>query len=181
VFNQSVANFDTAAVTNMAYMFYGCTAFNGSVANFDTAAVTDMSFMFAGCAVFNQSVATFDTAAVTDMSSMFDGCTAFNQSVANFDTAAVTSMQSMFYCTAFNQDLSGWNIEQLGYAADILMSSAFSTTNYDLLLVAWAAQSVQNNVDFSAGSAKYSEGDPTTARAVLTDTYGWSIWDGGPV
>ena len=109
-FNQSVANFNTAKVTNVASVFYGCTVFNQSLANFNTAKVTNMASMFHNCSAFNQSVANFNTAEVTDMSSMFHNCSAFNQSVANFNTAKVTNMASMFRgCSAFNQSLANFN------------------------------------------------------------------------
>ena len=146
----------SAAVTNMSYMFSGCTAFNQSVANFNTAAVTNMSYMFYGCTAFNQSVANINTAAVTNMSYMFSGCTAFNQNISGFDVHLVTDMTSM------------------------LQSSAFAKTNYDLLLVAWAAQAVKSSVPFHAGTAHYSAGAPTTARGVLTGApNNWTITDGG--
>jgi surface protein len=139
-----------------------------------------MYSMFRGCSTFNQSVTNFDTAKVTNMAYMFVGCTAFNQSVANFDTAKVTNMEYMFYgCTAFNQDLSAFDITSLTDATNMLQGSAFTQTNYDLLLVAWEAQTEQPNVPFHAGSAKYGSGAPATARAALVSS-GWTITDGGP-
>jgi len=170
----------SANITDMQAMFLGCTAFNQSVASFNTANVTDMSYMFNGCSAFNQSVANFNTANVTNMQVMFSGCAAFNQSVANFDTAKVTSMDSMFYaCDVFDQSVANFNVANVTSAEYMLNSSGFSKTNYDLLLVAWAAQAVQNSVTFDAGAAHYSAGDPTTAHDHLTGTHSWSISDGG--
>lgn len=137
-FNQSVANFNTAAVTNMGYMFYGCSAFNQSVANFNTAAVKNMSCMFSGCSAFNQSVANFNTAAVTSMSYMFSGCSAFKQSLATFSLASATNLSFM---------LNGCNINAAG-----------TTTNYDATLISWAAQNPPNSLSFNGGNSKYGEG-----------------------
>jgi len=178
-FNQSVSNLNTSAVTTMGSMFFGCTAFNQSVSNFNTASVTNMAGVFYGCAAFNQSVSNLNTAAVTNMDSMFLGCTVFNQSVSNFNTASVTNMAGMFQgCTAFNQDVSGWSIVAMTNATLMFTNSGFAKANYDLLLPAWEAQVERPNVTFSAGSARYSAGAPTTARAALVSS-GWIITDGG--
>jgi len=186
LFNDSVANFDTSSVLTMNNMFSSCPAFNQSVANFDTSEVRDMNSIFSGCTTFNQSVDNFDTSNVANFSFMFRTCSAFNQSVANFNTSSATSMQSMFrYCTVFDQDLSGFDITSLTGATalqTILEDTAFSTTNYDLLLVSWEAQAPATGINFHAGSAKYTAGGAVeAARTSLVGTYTWSITDDGPV
>lgn len=57
--------------------------------------------------------------------------------------------------------------------------SGFAQANYELLLAAWAIQSRQPNVTFSAGSAKYGAGAPAANRATIAATP-WTITDGGP-
>jgi surface protein len=174
------ANANTSAVTSCNIMFNSCSSL--ATANFtgmSTAAVTTMYAMFYGCSSFNQSVASFNTAAVTNMALMFENCSFFNQSVASFNTAAVTNMGAMFAnCSRFNQDVSGWNIGVLTTAGSMFNGSGFALTNYNLLLPAWNNQSHQPNVTFSAGSAHYSSGAPTVARAALVAD-GWTITDGG--
>jgi surface protein len=100
---------NTAAVTDMSFMFAYCTSFNQALpTNFNTAAVTDMSYMFRDCTAYNQALPnTFNTAAVTNMNSMFYNCSAYNQALPNtFNTAAVTNMNSMFLsCSSYNQAL----------------------------------------------------------------------------
>lgn len=180
-FNQSVSNFDTSNVTTMAGIFAGASNFNQSVSNFDTSNVTNMESMFNGCISFNQSVANFDTSNVTTMYAMFYNTPNFNQSLANFDTSKVTSMAQMFqFSSNFNQDVSHFDITSLTTAALMFSGSAFSNSNYDLLLVAWEAQVEKTGVTFHAGSAQYSAGAPATARNVLVTTSTWSITDGGP-
>ena len=75
-----------------------------------------------------------------------------------------------------------WDIGSLTTAASMFASSEFAQAQYDLLLVAWAAQApnINSGVAFNAGAAKYSAGAAADARAVLTDTYTWAITDGGP-
>jgi len=159
-FNQSVANFNTATVTNMACMFYNCSAFNQSVANFNTAAVTSMAYMFSGCSAFNQSVANFDTAAVANMTYMFSGCKAFNQSVANFNTAAVTNMACMFYnCSAFNQSVANFNTAAVTSMAYMFCGcSAFnqSVANFNTAAVTSMAYIFYNCTAFNQNVANFN-------------------------
>jgi hypothetical protein len=61
-----------------------------------------------------------------------------------------------------------------------MSATALNTANYDAILIAWAAQAVQDNVVAGFGSAKYSAGAAKDARDHLTGTHSWSITDGGP-
>lgn len=63
---------NTAGITNMAGMFYGCTSLT-AVPLFDTASVTRMATMFYDCRSLT-SIPLFDTSSVTIMSSMCYGC-----------------------------------------------------------------------------------------------------------
>jgi len=60
----------------------------------------------------------------------------------------------------------------------MLKNSALSTANYDALLTGWSALTLQNNVEFSAGSTKNSIA-AITARNSIISSYSWSIRDGG--
>ena len=89
-------------------------------------------------------------------------------------------MASMFYgATAFNQEIGSWDVGAVTTMASMLDNSGINTTNYDLLLVGWEAQVVQNGVVFGAGTVKYSAGAPATARQNLITDHTWTITDGG--
>jgi len=98
-----------------------------------------------------------------------------------WDVSHVTSLLETFYTAiAFNQDISAWNVSKVTTMANMFYSVTLSTANYDALLKAWAAQSVQPNVVFDGGSSKYTAGAAATARGVLTGTpNNWTITDGG--
>jgi len=182
-FNQPVSNFSTALATNFQAMFATCTNFNQPVSNFSTALATTMLNMFSACTNFNQPVSNFNTANVTSLSNMFNSATSFNQPLS-FNTSKVTNMGGMFnLATAFNQDVSTWSIAALTNATSMFNSSGFTITNYNKLLdsvTGWPSQAtIQSNVTFSAGTAHYSAGAPTTGRAILTGTKLWTITDGG--
>ena len=85
---------NTTNITNMGYMFYGCSSLN-TVQLFDTSNVTLMRTMFCNCQSLT-SVPLFDTSNVTATFDMFQNCKALI-SVPLFDTSNVTAMYSMFH------------------------------------------------------------------------------------
>ena len=177
----NINSWDTSAITNMAGMFYGCTLFNQAL-TFNTSAVTNMNGMFSYCTSFNQALS-FNTSAVTDMGSMFFDCTAFNQPLS-FDTSAVTNMELMFNgADAFDQNIGTWNVENVTTFNDFMTGktpATFSTTNLNAIYNGWSTQAVQPVLDISFGSAKYTLAG-AEGKAILVDTYLWSITDGGEI
>ena len=95
---------NTANVTDMSLMFYGCSALTSlDLTNFNTANVTDMNYMFYRCSTLTSlDLKNFNTAKVTNMYHMFNGCSALESlDLTNFNTANVTDMNHMFYdCSA---------------------------------------------------------------------------------
>lgn len=89
---------DTENVTNMSYMFYGCTTLK-KAPNMNTSKVTDMRYMFSAT---NYSwpmklteVPLYDASNVTKMYGMFYYCSSLTQ-VSLSNTGKVTDMGSMF-------------------------------------------------------------------------------------
>jgi len=60
--------------------------------------------------------------------------------------------------TLYNQDLSGLDFTALTNGINALFDTAFSTANWDLLLVSLDGQSLQSAVTWHAGNANYTEG-----------------------
>ena len=177
-----VTNFDTSSATTLSRMFYNCSSLTSlDVTNFDTSNVTDMASMFRNCSSLTSlDVTNFDTSNVTDINSMFRSCSSLTSlDVTNFDTSNVSSFAYMFYDdTLLDVDVSDFNISSLLAADNMMYNTAFSNSNYDLLLIKWSAQdpNINNFVYFHAGSAKYTK---TAERNVLRSHY-WNITDGGP-
>ena len=70
--------------------------------NLNTANVTDMSYMFYGCSALEKvDISTFNTGKLTNTTSMFDGCTALTTIYCNDDwSTKLTSSENMFaQCT----------------------------------------------------------------------------------
>ena len=113
-FNQPLEEWDVNNVTNMHYMFEGCSSFNQPLEKWDVSKVTDMSDMFRGCSAFNQPLEGWDVSKVTDMNDMFSGCSSFNQPLEKWKVGKVTQMWRMFAgCSSFNQPLEGWDVSQV--------------------------------------------------------------------
>jgi len=55
-FAGDIAAWNTAKVTNMAYMFHGATAFDGAIGGWDVGNVTDMLWMFRNATSFDQDL-----------------------------------------------------------------------------------------------------------------------------
>ena len=115
VFNQDVSGWNTVAVADMSYMFYGYNekAFNkcGVVLDWnDTSKVTNMDSMFFNADAFNQDISGWNTGAVTSMYYMFTDAAAFNNGGVALDwsdTTNETTLSIMCYgADAFNLDIS---------------------------------------------------------------------------
>ena len=105
---------DTSQVTNMSYIFMGCSKLAGlDVSGFDTTNVTTMNNMFYNCSgLTSLDASNFNTAKVTTMVSMFSGCSGLTSlDASGFDITNVTSMNNMFYgCSGLTSlDASKWN------------------------------------------------------------------------
>ena len=90
---------NTEDVTNMGFMFDGCSALKSlNLSKFNTAKVTSMKNMFNNCSALKSlNLSGFNTSKVTDMNSMFRSCSALESlDLSMFNTASVGAMPSMF-------------------------------------------------------------------------------------
>ena len=104
-------------------------------------------------------------------------------SIGSWDMSSATNISQMLRNTPFDQDISGWDITNVTNMTNFLFqNTAFSTANYDALLVGWEAQTPQSNINVHFGDAQYTSGSAAeTARTSLINTYNWTITDGGAV
>jgi surface protein len=114
-FNQQPA-FVTTAVTSMAGMFKDAAEFDQSILLWDVSSVTDMTEMFEGAVKFDQQIDTWDVSNVRTFSRMFYSATSFNGAGAPllWNPIVATDMVYMFFnATAFDQDISTWNVSSV--------------------------------------------------------------------
>ena len=99
-----VTHFNTENVKYMNNMFYSCSSLTSlDVTHFNTAKVGNMNGMFSSCSKLTSlDVTHFNTANVTNMGNMFNSCSALTSlDVTKFNTGNVTDMGYMFYnCSA---------------------------------------------------------------------------------
>ena len=106
--------FDTSKVTDMGYMFKGCSSLVSlDLSGFDTSNVTDMGGMFDGCSsLMSLDLSGFDTSKVNLMDYMFNGCSSLKSlDLSGFDTSNVIDICVMFGgCSSLKSlDLSGFD------------------------------------------------------------------------
>ena len=193
-FNQPIGTWNTARVTNMSHMFQGVwgrppssggrwtimSDFNRPIGAWKTAQVTDMSYMFEGAVRFNQPIGSWKTAWVSSMQGMFEYASAFNQPIGTWNTARVSHMSALFYgAVRFNQPIGTWTTRAATNLSWMFGNgSGLSTSNYNQLLIGWAARPQTRHVRFDAGHSTYN-GAATAAHNTLHVKDGWTIVDGG--
>ena len=193
-FNEDISGWNVSNVTTFLQAFLDAEKFNQDLSQWNTSSATTMATMFARAYKFNQDISGWNTSNVNNMGSMFTDATDFNQDISGWDVSSVENMQSMFArATSFNQDLSGWDISSLGTGTSgnsalnmFLDATAFSSENYDALLIGWAADSsgtpgdddddIPTNITFTSNTTTYCDG--LAARNILTNN-SWTITDAG--
>ena len=158
-----LSNFDTSSVTTMQSMFQNCSSLTSlDLSNFDTSNVTTMQSMLHTCtSLTSLDLSGFDTSNVTVMTYMLYQCSSLTTlDVSSLDTSSVTNISRMFLnCTSLtNLDVKHFDISSVTNGTNFLSGSnnALTTTAYDELLEAWAAQDVQPNVPWHFGDAQYT-------------------------
>ena len=138
---------DFSNVTNMSYMFYGCTNFSiaNGINNWNVSNVTNMSYMFANCQAFNKNIGSWNVSNVTDMTWMFYNAVNFNQAIGAWNVANVTDMGNMFrMAQTFNQNIGSWNVANVTNMSGMF---GYSYTNgFNQNITSWNTTSVS---DFS--------------------------------
>lgn len=178
-FNQDIGNWNVGNVTKMNWMFASAANFNQDIGAWDVSNVTNMNWMFFYANSFNQDISDWDVENVTSMANMFKGPNhQFNQDIGTWDVSSVTSMNSMFEANPnFDQDIGKWNVSNVETMERMFNLTKLSTENYDSLLIGWNQLSLQDSVNFHAGSSIYCAGYAAHANILMSK--GWEIQDGG--
>lgn len=139
-------------------------------------------FAFSGCV--NLTVSATNTPANTGalLGTFFNtGSSTFTGGLAAWDMSNVTSCESLCQLSSnYNEDISGWDVSNITNFTNAFSGTAMSVANYDALLIAWSAQTVQSGVTFST-SAQYTLGGAAAAGRATLISNGWTIVDGGGI
>jgi len=179
--NPDVSNWDVSSVINMRSMFYGATSANPDTSNWNVSNVTNMSGMFYSASIANPDTSNWDLSSVTDMRFMFYEASSVNPDTSNWDVSSVTDMGYMFYkASSANPDTSNWDVSSVTTMYRMFENSNLSVENLTACYENWSLLTLQQNVEFGAGTIKYNASGQS-GRDVMVNTYNWTIEDGGQV
>ena len=133
---KSVVILESKNVTNMSYMFDGCSSLKVlDLSKFNSNNVTNMSCVFSECSSLKElDLNNFNTSNVTDMSCIFDGCSSLKElNLSSFNTSNVTNMSHMFHgCSLLKYlDINNFNTNNVTFM-DCMFDRCSSLTNINL-------------------------------------------------
>lgn len=141
IYLESVPASLPSTVTDISYMFSGCTSFNQDISSWDISRVTNTSYLFSRAYFYNQPLDNWNTSAVTNMAGMFNEASNFNQPLGKWDVSNVVDMHEMFWRdTSFNQPIGNWNT-----SSAVNMSALFAgARRFNQPIGSWNTSAVTN-------------------------------------
>lgn len=182
------SNWNPVKATSLFGMFRSCTNLAVlDVSGWDVGACANFGDMFQDCtSIDNLDVSAWDVGEGQFFEYMFKGCSALTYlDVSLWDTSKSTTFEYTFGLSLLIVvvGMQNWNVALVTNMNYMLRNKTLPTVDYDAILIAWEAQSVQSgfNVDFGNGSLYTPGGAAETARTNLINDHTWAITDGGPV
>ena len=188
-FNGSnITTWDVSAISNFHGVFRNNTHFNQDIHLWDVGEGTIFESMFEGATGFNKPLNGWDTSKGTNFNSMFQGASSFNQ---NINTGASTTLHGSTYnpwtigtatmdnmlhdASAFDQDLSGWNMTNVSSAINLLDGTDLSAENAAAINDSGTGWPSQSGV-----SAAVTNESAAAVQASGTIPY-WTSYDSGGI
>jgi surface protein len=177
--NPNTTNWDVSNVNSMFAMFYSATSANPDTSNWNVSNVTNMQYMFYNASSANPDTTNWDVSSVTSMKRMFGSASSANPNTSNWDVSNVTNMSLMFFgASSANPDTSNWDVSNVNSMFAMFRDSNLSVENLTAIYENWSLLTLQQNVEFGAGTIKYNFSGQA-GRDILVNTYNWIITDGG--
>ncbi|MGL1886616.1 MAG: BspA family leucine-rich repeat surface protein, partial [Reichenbachiella sp.] len=145
---------DLSTVTSLGGMFYGASAFNSDISDWEVSNVTTMANMFREATAFNQDISDWDVSKLNSFQLMFREASSFDNGGVILDwenmgwdaSVDTITMGSMFReATAFNQDISGWDISKVHSFARMFQGA--SSFNNGGVPLNWTTMGKSTNVE----------------------------------
>jgi hypothetical protein len=144
----NVSTWDVSNISNFSSVFEGATLFTdqlGGLHDWDTGEGTNFYNMFNGATSFNRDISQWDTSKGTNFNSMFQGASIFNQNINTGaeinkhgglynpwtirSDVAVTMDNMLNGASAFDQDISDWDVANISSATNLLTGTNLSVAN----------------------------------------------------
>lgn len=87
--------------------------------------------------------------------------------------------RGMFQNSAFDQDISEWDVSNVTNFHYFFKDAVLSTEHYNNLLIQWSELNLQPDIFLYGGNSMYDLGLPAVKRQYIIDEFGWTITDGG--
>lgn len=144
-----ISSWATRNVTDMSYMFRGCTAFNQPIGAWNTGQVTSFERMFEDAVAFDQDIGAWDVARVTTMAGMFNQAGSFNNggapTINDWNTASLTNISALFrLAVAFNQPIENWDVSGVTNMGGFGSGPFQSASSFNQPLGNWDVSNVTN-------------------------------------
>ena len=132
---EGIENLNTEEVTDMSYMFSGCSnLISLDLTSFNTATVTDMSYMFSDCSSLTSiDLTSFNVKNVTSLQRMFSGCSSLTSlNLLSFNTNKVQYVAGMFNgCSSLTSiDLTSFNTVKVKNMSNVFKGCSSLQTIY---------------------------------------------------
>jgi len=175
--------------------------FNQDINGWDVSSVIYMDGMFKHTKYFNQDIGTNGDATIVgganfdytfggtiDSSNSGNASTSTTAASDYWDVSAVERQSLMFWSAdAFQHPLSDWDVNVDGGSTsasydyysqgDMFLFSVYNQANYDLLLVDWDGQAVEDNNNFGISTRYTKGGVAQVARHNLINDHNWRFHD----
>lgn len=167
--------------SSISGMFWGCSNMHTLVTTGWSIVTSSLESTFSGCS----SLVSLDMSGIsfsggTSMLNTFLGCSSLSSlNISGLTTVGATNMTGMFSgCSALpSLDVSGFDMSSVTAAENFATGVTMGTANLDAAYAAWAAQTLQPDVDIDMGLSQYTD---QISRDVLTNIPNlWTITDGG--
>jgi len=184
-FNQPLS-IDFSAQTNFSFMILSCSSFASSLVGCDFTSGIHFNSFLRNCDSYNlpfTGVQFGSVSSLTNYKQMLRDCLIFNQPLTAASFPRPQDVGNMLVLTgAYNSTISfNWSEVTNANGFLNLNNNAFSTANYDALLLHINSFTLQTGVTLSV-NAFYTAGSASaTARANIIATYGWTISDKGAI
>ena len=178
--NIDVSTWDTSSFLYIEQMFRNTSQLQTlNVSNWDVTSVITAHGFLLNSSVQEVNFTGWNTANIETMQNMFQNTDISNLSqIESWDVSSVRNMNRMFSNSQNVPDVSNWNITSATNISEMFQNSSLSNSQYQSILTNWSQLPVQSNLNFHAGNAQYSAATQS-ARDTLTNTFGWTITDGG--
>jgi len=183
-----IRNWGSVNWASFGQAFWGCANLN-SVTSLSGPPITntiDYAFMFFNCtSIRTLDLSTWDVSAGQQFDYMFAACTSLvSVDISGWNTSNALDMNRMFTSNTNIESIIGLENLVIGNVLDFtafLNGVTLPTSQYDQLLINYAAQAPNTGLSFHGGNSQYTAGGAAeAARTSLATTYSWTITDGGP-